>query len=81
MELTEKISLMMDKGELLIAIFIDLTKAFDTLNHKILLDKLHYYGLRSDALYLIHSNLTNRMLHVEIEGVRSNLLSISTVVP
>ena len=48
-EITEKIRNALDKGEIACGIFIDLQKAFDTVNHNILIDKLKYYGVRGVA--------------------------------
>ena len=42
------------------AILMDLSKAFDTLNHDLLITKLHIYGFQHDALKLIHSYLSKR---------------------
>ena len=47
--------LAMDKGEIPFSIFIDLSKAFYTLDHKILVHKLKYYGVESKALALCQS--------------------------
>ena len=45
-ELVDKVSKTIDKGEYTIGIFLDLSKAFDTINHKILIQKLEHYGIR-----------------------------------
>ena len=42
----KKISSAIDNKEISVGIFIDLSKAFDTVNHEILLDKLRYFGIR-----------------------------------
>jgi hypothetical protein len=44
---------------------MDLSKAFDTLNHSILITKLRYYGLQTDAANLLRSYLTNREQYVD----------------
>ena len=45
-DLTEEISSSLDKGLYVVSLFSDLSKAFNTVNHQILLDKLKYYGLQ-----------------------------------
>ena len=60
------------------AIFLDLSKAFDTLNFDILLNKLQYYGIHGIALSLIKSYLTNRFQYVQFENSESDLLEIKT---
>ena len=45
-------------------IFIDFSKAFDTIKHSVLLDKLRHYGIRGTALKLITDYLTNRKQYV-----------------
>ena len=60
------------------AIFLDLSKAFDTLNFDILLNKLKYYEVRGTTLALIESYLTNRYQYVQFENSDSELLEIVT---
>jgi hypothetical protein len=55
-----------DKAIHLIGIFIDLTKAYDTLNHKVLLEKLSFYGIRGITNLWFKSYLTNRRQCMEI---------------
>ena len=58
--ITERIKQLMDSGHYVCGIFIDLEKAFDTVNHQILCEKLNYYGLRGNINNLIQSYLSNR---------------------
>ena len=51
-QITERIKESIDKGKFGCGIFIDLLKAFDTVNHNILLKKLEHYGIRDSALDL-----------------------------
>ena len=71
----------MDKHELPINIYRDLSKAFDTIDHSILINKLEYYGIKGSHLRLIHSYLSNRKQYTEINNIKSNILSITTGVP
>ena len=71
----------LDKGKIPIGIFLDLSKAFDTLDHKILLNKLKYYGVKDTELLWFHSYLTNRFQFVNINDIQSSRLSVSTGVP
>ena len=71
----------MDKGEIPFSIFIDLSKAFDTLDHQILIHKLKYYGVESKTLALCQSYLSNRFQYVQLGDVESELRLIHTGVP
>ena len=55
-------------------IFLDLTKAFDTVNHEILLHKLDHYGIRGQSNNLLHAFL-KRKQYVSINGSNSSLLT------
>ena len=63
------------------AIYLDLSKAFDTLNFNILLNKLQYYGINGISLSLIKNYLTNRFQYVQFENSESDLLEIKTGIP
>lgn len=63
------------------ALFIDLKKAFDTLNHEILLNKLRCYGVRGLVNDLFRSYLSNRTQFVCINDKRSSIKPILTGVP
>ena len=79
--LTESIKNFLDKKEIVSGIFIDLEKAFDTVNHSILCDKLNYYGFRGKFNHLIKSYLTKRKQFVSINGYDSTNLDITCGVP
>jgi len=64
-----------------VGVFIDLSKAFDTLNHKILLNKISYYGIRGVALSWFTSYLQNRLQYVSLNGHLSDTLEITCGVP
>ena len=64
-----------------IAIYMDLSKAFDTLDHKVLISKLHYYGIRGVALEWFKNYLSNRQQYVELNGFKSSFLPLTTGVP
>ena len=81
LELIDRLMISMDKGKTPLAIFLDFSKAFDTLDHEILLYKLKYYGIKDKALFLFRNYLTNRRQYTELGGVKSNLSNIKTGVP
>ena len=71
----------MEKNKVVFGVFIDFSKAFDTVKHNILLDKLENYGIRGKALNLLKSYLTNRKQSVFNGNLYSNLLNIADGVP
>ena len=62
-------------------IFLDLKKAFDTVNHEILLKKLEYFGFDYTSIAFFHSYLSNRKQQCNVNGASSELLNISCGVP
>ena len=81
MDITDRIKFAIDKKELTCGIFIDLTKAFDTVDHNILLQKMHNYGIRGNIHNLFKSYLSNRQQFVKVNNAKSNLKSINCGVP
>jgi len=81
MEMYDKISLAMDNHEYSVGIFIDLSKAFDTINHSILIEKLNYYGIRGIVLDWFRSYLQSRQQYVYLNGMSSTMRSIICGVP
>ena len=79
-ELVDRAYEYLDSGKLPISVFLDLSKAFDTLNH-ILLDKLKYYGVSITPLNWFASYLHNRKQFVDYEGALSNIVLMTTGVP
>ena len=70
-----------DGNKYCLGIFLDLSKAFDTIDHSILLNKLEHYGIRGLALSWFRSYLCNRTQFVEIGRCRSKHASIKYGVP
>ena len=81
LEMVEKITDAIDNNKFSIGIFIDLSKAFDTVNHKVLVNKLHFYGLRGTALNWFKSYLSNRQQCVLCNGTASTRLPVTCGVP
>ena len=65
-DLIEEITTHLDKGRFTIGVFIDLKKAFDTINHEILLKKMERYGIRGTVLSWLRSYLADRKQSVQV---------------
>ena len=79
--LTEMIKNTLDNKRFGCGIFLDLQKAFDTVNHEILLNKLEHYGIRGIALTWFRSYLSNREQYVSVNGYNSKNLNVTCGVP
>ena len=81
LEITNRILSEFDNGNSVLAIYLDLSKAFDTLNHEILLAKLKHYGIKNISLNWFHSCLKDRMHYTQIDNYRSETAKLSIGVP
>ena len=80
-DLIHKITQSLDKSHTTIGVFLDLSKAFDTIDHDILLKKLFKYGIRGIAWNGFNSYLSNRKQFVEWEHCKSSFQTIKCGVP
>ena len=77
----DKLISSLENKEFIIGIFLDFSKAFDTVDHDILLCKLSHYGIRGNALKWIESYLSNRKQFVTYNGVSSVSKAVVCGVP
>ena len=81
-DLIEKITATLDKGDYAVSLYgLNLSKAFGTVNHQFLLNKLTYYGIVNRENNWFRSYLNNRKQMVYINGIMSDLYKISSGVP
>jgi hypothetical protein len=81
LDLKEFLMNKLDKKKITAVLFLDLQKAFDTVDHQILLQKLHHYGVRGKAHDLLKSYLSGRTQRTKIRNVFSKLALILWGVP
>ena len=80
-QLVDRLTNQMDLGNVPTNIYIDLSKAFDTLDHSILLDKLSYYYICGVENLMLRTYLSNRHKYVEYNDSKSETKYISIGVP
>jgi hypothetical protein len=73
LELVDRIKRCIDDSKIPFSIFLDMSKAFDTLNHEVLLYKLQYYGINGICLQWFKSYLTSRKQYVDFNGTALQL--------
>ena len=80
-EFTSYVMSSLDKQEHSLSAFLDLSKAFDTIDHTILLNKLSHYGVRGVALDWFRSYLSNRKQFVNYKDTKSDIRNVDCGVP
>ena len=80
-DITETIREALDNGKTACGVFIDLQKAFDTVNHDILTSKLDHYGIRGTSNTWFKSYLSERTQSVSIQGFSSDTEKVKHGVP
>ena len=79
--LLDKITAALDKGDIVLGVFLDFSKAFDTVDHQILLNKMYKYGIRGIAFKWMESYLSNRRQFVLFKDVQSEYATVTCGVP
>ena len=79
--LVDRISQALDDGDYVLGLYLDFTKAFDTVNHQILLQKLEHYGIRGIGLEWFRSYLSHREQYVDFDGTKSKTNWVKCGVP
>ncbi len=80
-ELVNKVTKNFENKSYTIGTFLDLSKAFDTINHDILIHKLEHYGIRGLALKWFQNYLSNRKQYTKVNGTKSAVRTVKCGVP
>ena len=80
-EITDNFKKAIDKNLYTCGVFLDFCKAFDTVNHQILLKKLEAYGIRGKPLQRFANYLTNRQKYVSLNNLESPKQTIICGIP
>ena len=80
-EIVDNIIEYIEKGFLVAGVYLDLSKAFDCVDHEILLYKLHHYGIRGDTHRWLQDYLSNRKQFTHVNGTDSKLQTVNIGVP
>lgn len=81
LKITNDILLAADSGLLSILLLLDLSVAFDTISHTILLDRLSSIGIINTPIKLFHSNLSGRTQLIQLKSFASYSFPVTTGVP
>ena len=71
--LVNKVSKSLDEGKIVGGVYLDIRKAFDSISHQILLDKLHKIGIRGNINCLLKRYLMSRSQYVICNGAKSDV--------
>ena len=80
-DIVDKIKFAIDNNEYALGILLDITKAFDSINHDMLLSKLEHFGFRGHSLLFLESYLTDGRQYTSTNNCKSNARSITYGVP
>ena len=76
--LLDKITAALDNGDIVLGVFLDFTKAFDTVDQRILLNKMYKYGVRGIAAKSMENYLSDRQQFVLFQNVKSDYANITS---
>jgi len=76
LSLVENTKSKVDSNNIVCAILIDLTRAFDCLQHRLLIAKMYFYGVTHDACKLVMNYFSNSQQLVKLNGVKGDLLTM-----